>query len=816
MSSPFATFRKNRRFWMALLTLLAVISFVVLPTIDQARQALQRDNSAAAVYVRWNGGRLTVGELQNAMSQRRQLMDFLEALAEKVIEKGGEPAVPFFSRAADGKITSLGIDTNVSPERIAFTRIIASKASQMGIEFDDLSADEYLKAYIDGQITDAEFNEILKSSTNGLTIFNIRELLKQELAFVVAQSVAVEGVNAMPPGKTWMDFLKLTQTVKVEAYPVEVNSFMDKVTGQPSESEIQALYDQGHQRPFDPNSFQPGFLRPEQANIEYIEFRFKDFVDREKAKLTEEEIRAEYDRMVSLGQLRVPENQPPKDPSDEQAAQPTADAPATDPAAPAESAPAAPSDPNEQSAATPASDTSDAQAPLNPQADAPASTDETPTEPSAPEAPQPAGDPQGAKLRKSAVRLVSLSQEESTPATDASASPEQPPASTSNSSDQPLAESPASVSTDQAPAAAPSTAEGEVPQATASTATVADSSPESDAEQGIATAEPTQPAMRTQTFEEAKDEVATSLARTKSSPIFEALDAQLKQLMRDFNLKYRQYVTLRNNSNGANVDLAMPSKPDLRKFAEDNQLKYGETGLSDRNQLAATPLGSSSLFREGRSLGNVANVIPSVSIELFEPMDSVYFSPEGSEYIQFCFWKIDSRPQSIPSLEEARGDVIAAWQRGKAQVLAETAAQEMSRKVGDPDDPWKSALAGMSRSLVITTDHFPWLTRMGNNIVPSTIPNLDRTGYEFMQRVFTTEVGRTGVAANNPKSIYYVYRVVERAPDMAELRQRFESDPTKQGAAMIANMELSNWGQTWLSRIITELDVQFSNDVSAL
>jgi hypothetical protein len=101
---------------------------------------------------------------------------------------------------------------------------------------------------------------------------------------------------------------------------------------------------------------------------------------------------------------------------------------------------------------------------------------------------------------------------------------------------------------------------------------------------------------------------------------------------------------------------------------------------------------------------------------------------------------------------------------------------------------------------------------MGNGIVPTTVASLDQVGNEFMQKVFATEVGKIDVAPNNAKSVYYVFRVMEKSPDTAELQNRFQADPTKQGPTSIANMEQSDAGRIWISQVIKDLNVKFSNN----
>lgn len=835
MSSPFATFRKNRQYWMAALTLLALISFVVLPAIDTARQAFQGGGAQNVEFVSWDGGRMSQGEVEQAMAKRRQLLNLLTSLSQKVIEKGGEPAVPGFSRMPNGQVRSLGIDQEVSPERVCLNRILMTKANQMGIEFDDQAADEYLKSFMDQRITDQEFKDILATNSTGLTVFDVRELLKQELTATVAESLASGGMGAVSPGKTWQDFLKLTQTVKVEAYPIYVDSYTDKVTDKPTEAEIQAIYEEGKQNVAHPSSPNPGFLRLEQANLEYVESRFQDWVDREKQNLTEEEIRTEYDRLVSLGQLKVPIS--PEVPADTAGAAPSAEGAAAATETPANSTSddaatsssntsedntsgdTAPSSEADSAGDTPAA--GDDASSTQPAEGAQPTTQGSPSEQSpsteAPpvEAPSaPATDVQGHLNpsnveQESRIRLVAYAQE--------SANTES--ATTSETAAEALVQdaAPAQEIEQEATAqvAAPAAETTTAPPSSQDSA-AAENPAAQDSEVAVAepaaTDKPAEPPMRTKTFEEAREEVALQLARTKAIPRSDGVLTELSQMMKDYYLKFRQYQAYQNAGDSLKDKVTMPVRPDIKKFAADNQLKYGETGLVDRLRLANERLGSSNLFMDGRSVGNVASIVTTQQIDLFSPLQSGFFATEASEFYQFSFWKSDARAAYTPDLSEVREEVGAAWVRSRARSLAEAAAVELSKKIGSGEDPWQAVGDEAARALVTSTEPFTWLTRMGNGIVPTTVANLDQVGDEFMQQVFATEVGKIAVAPNSPKSVYYVFRVMEKSPDTAELRKRFEADPTKQGPTSIANMEQSDAGRIWISQVIKDLNVKFSNN----
>jgi hypothetical protein len=804
---------------MAALVLLAILAFVVAPAIDTASQAFRGAGVDNTVFVSWDGGRLTRNEVEMAMQKKNQLLIFLRALAKKVIEYGGEPAVPGFNRSPSGEILSVGIDETLSAERVCLGRILSTQAYRMGIQFDENAADAFLLSFCDSKIADSEFYEILKTNTNGLTIYDIREIIKQELAFLVADNLAGGTIMARPPAKTWNDFLKLTQTAKVEAYPVYVHEFVGKVEGQPDEAQIQSLFEEGKNRLPNQYSEAAGFLRPARAKAEYVESRFQDWIDKEKPKITEAEIQAEYDRLVGLGLLQVPVVDPPSttdvspDAVSPDAVVPDAGSPdagepedaATEAAAPETAAPetAAPEAAAPETAApesTSSEQPEDAAVEPNPETD---SGDES----------------QSSLLSDGRTQLVAWYQEEdaaSEAANGASEDAVEPPATEPPTSEPPASEPPASEPTAEPaaeePAATEPAAEG-APQAAAEATEV---------DEELATAEPTdpsesaatQPNMRTKSLEEAREEILTDLAKIKARPVATEVLTKVQQMMREYYLAYRQYQAYKNA--GAD-DAQAPIRPDLKKYAEENGLVHGETELADSTQLSATSLGTSGVFMDGRRVGFASEVLTSPQLESFFPLMSGLTGITPNDFKEYYFWKVDSRPTTEPQLAEVRDEVIAAWKKQQARTLAEQAAKELSTKVVSGDDPWSGALNETLRSLVITTDPFPWLSRMGmgmgmgGGIAPTFVPKLEGVGEEFMKQVFGTEVGKVGVAPNQAKSVYYVFRVTEKLPSLEELQTRFEGDQLKQGPTAVAQMEQSMSGDIWLNRVFTDLNVKFEN-----
>ncbi len=784
MSNPFATFRKNQNYWMAALVLLAILAFVVAPAIQQVQEALRGGGAGSAVVVRWNGGKMTVADLQNNMQKHGALVRFLNSLAREVISAGGQPKVPgFFYDAQSKQIYGLGISDDSSEESICRTRILADKAKRLGVEFSDDAIDEFILAYCDGRIPTKRLAAILQEASDGrLSNFDVRELLKQELAAMVVRRTASTGFYASVPGETFQDFMKLNRTAKVEAFPVFVADHVSKVNGMPTETEIKAIYDLGSGMIANPNSPDPGFVQPYQANIEYVESNFNAFVNREKEKITEEQIRAEYDRLVGLEQLQVPVEPPTTNESTPQA--PPADGaelPAVEP--PSGEAAASSSEPSiaTPTPEAPSSENTPAPASGLPATDGPA-LESTPTE--LPIAPEPAAANPGTKdqssLAISKVRFVSTQQD----GDDLPPTVVQPPQPTD-------ATATAASATDQT--ASPSEA-------------------------------PAAPAMRTKTFEEAREQIADSLARAAAIPKLDEVLTNLREkVMLPYFGAYRQYAAFRDAElEGKKVD--EPQRPNFKKQVEDAGLTYGQTGITDGFKLVQTQFGTSSIQGDELGLtGTVANMAMTPQLPLFQPMQSSYFDAavfqtgRTPDFFQYLFWKTEERPMTVPELADVRGEVVDFWKRTQARQLAEATASAMAKKVNTASEaPWKDALSTAEQSLVIETDPFTWISRMGDYNITTNVNKLDAVGGEFMQGVFSANSGQCIVVPNQNKSVYYVVRIVNFSPEKEELQQRFSADPDKRGALEIAQEESNQRIQDWYENLYNELGVQFEIPLNQL
>ncbi len=97
-NSPFEKFRQNQKIWMAILAIVAMISFVVLPALMKSESGpTGGDNQMNQVVVTTKYGPLTEGELRREMNDRlltgRFLANIEQAKLTKVITEIKDPTI---------------------------------------------------------------------------------------------------------------------------------------------------------------------------------------------------------------------------------------------------------------------------------------------------------------------------------------------------------------------------------------------------------------------------------------------------------------------------------------------------------------------------------------------------------------------------------------------------------------------------------------------------------------------------------------------------------------------------------------------------
>ena len=318
-------------------------------------------------------------------------------------------------------------------------------------------------------------------------------------------------------------------------------------------------------------------------------------------------------------------------------------------------------------------------------------------------------------------------------------------------------------------------------------------------------APPAAPAEEIIPFEEVKDEIARSMVVPLARQKMEEAYTKLQRAMTQYFTEYGAYdVALKMDPKIAKK----PTRPDIKKLAEEVGLPYRQTGMVTIVDLFDTPLGRSGTL-SGESF---AQRVFSNDLQLFQPYRTMNFTDLSKGLSEFLVWKIEAKEPYTPALADVREEVVKAWKKQKAEKLAEAAALEISKKLqaASGEDAWKSVLKEEQLSLVFKPTLFTWMSGASQfNPFVSDVEGVDTAGPEFMQKIFATAAGQAGVAANQPRNVFYAYRVLEFLPESTELEKRFAADTIQGGPRTLAFSEAQEMFAAWYGEVEKELEVKW-------
>lgn len=769
-SSPFEIFRRNLKPLMVLLTLLALFAFVVLPALDTYLRRGGGSNSDPVV-AEYDGVTLTQSRVARTTQQHRAVVGFLSDLGQETIRRGGVPQVPGFQYDQEsGQIQSIGIDANPSNEATINTMRFYSEAKKAGFDLDDTMVRTWLSRYTDGLLSDNEISSMLMQFTrNQMGPIQLHEHLRMHLLADLYQRSAMVGLmNGRLPVSTplaqWRNFLKTNQSATVNAYGVLVEEYIDQTNETPSASQITEVYEAGKDLLAYPNDQdpEPKFRRPDSAKIEYLVADLNEFVEREKSKLSEEQIRAEYERRLAGGDFQLPVEEA-EEAADELEAMETEAAAEENAETAEEEAPAAETE--EPAAEEMTEETAEAETETEPASEetSETSTEETPAE--------------------------EASTEETS--TEETASEE--------SSEEPAAEDSSMIRSHDEAVQLVALQEDDAADDEAADTEETNTEADDEMELGDGLDLGDEPAeTKPQPFEDVRDQIATEMVAETARQKLDQTITEVYGLMRDYFSEMAVHEG--NVAVGVSDESDAPKRPDLEAIAAEKGLGYGTTGLVNRVSIGDDPIGESyglgqSLQRRGAPY--YAMMFGAAMQDGSSIPSQPEFSPQRSVDLEnaksYVSWKTEDIEAYTPELDEVRDEVIMAIRTQEARDLAQKAAEGIAEAVGQGKKLADAIPEGKEANWHTDLGPFTWLnmvgmmqTSMGN------VPELNAVGNEFMQAVFSTEAGNVKVAPNSPKSVYYVVQPIEFQPDVEQLREQFSQPQQRFMAQLIGDDGATN------------------------
>ena len=778
MSSPLSFFRRNQKILLAVFGVLIMLTFVVGDYLVQYGSP-GGASVADEMVVRWKHGRIDERELWAIRDTHNLTVRFLDLLVQKTIEAKGQPR-GLGVVVMDGRVFDPGIPRSYAEEDLVQTVILARKAQDLGVRISDAALDDFLDTLTDNVVPRNQFGALLQEATQGrLDRSQLFDQLRMELAAQHMRVMAGSGLFAMSPSLAWDSFNRLNRRVQAELLPLPVADFESRVTGQPSEAQIVALYEEGKDRFPSPDSPEPGFKRRRKIAFQYLKADFDKFLQQEMAAVTQEQIEEYYENNKS--DFKVPDQVPDEEPESADAMPddaPPAEAPPT--GAPAkDSEPAEPMDATEQPAVE--------QPPAEPQETgpslAPPATNPTPA---------PAAPPEGES--KQSRRGVPQGHEQTFFVSYALATEEAAEAEP-DAAPSPNAEPAAAATEDGAPAAA---------------------------EQGVADArsedaspEAAEPPAQYRPLSEVEDEIRRNLAR---APAQDNVTAALKAAWAEIDKYFRVHTSWQAKVK-ANLETDEPPPLALDELARQHGLVAGETPPVDELEIADYELGQAFRFSFARNQFRRES-FAEIAYQDRQPLYKADQIRSFEAGVEFLYWKTKEEEAFVPELADIRNEVIDAWRRGEAFRIAKAEAEKKAESLAG-DKPLTESLAEAEAQTVLEPPEFTWLTRgslpMGSGApMLNAVEGVEFPSHEFMRAVFALKPGEVGVAANAPHTVVYVVRIVAESPDEETRRQRFVDGGLTGEMNFLARVELQTFFNQWYRDVEQEMQVQWNRPPQAM
>src|SRR3954470_2668403 len=321
MSSRYMNYlRKNAKTVLVFMGIVCMITFVVGTALMDLAASARRNADAGErnpIVVTWTKGKVRIGEIEVLRRKHQLAWEFLLTVLSTAVERGGRPIINGHPFSMNQQYIDVGIPLDNSEETAMQTMVLAEEARRLGIVVDQPAVKEFLRQISSPELRDGDWveiaNNIIERSSANLSVDQLFEHLGYELKAQHVRNLAMAGLYAqgvgpiVPPGEAFDLFNRINRRFSIDAFPLNVQSFIKDVKGEPSTAEIQKLFEEGKFRDPNPNVNEPGFHKPHRLAFTYLKVSFTPFLDEAKKQITEEQIEEAYKKDIEQGLHKVQE-----------------------------------------------------------------------------------------------------------------------------------------------------------------------------------------------------------------------------------------------------------------------------------------------------------------------------------------------------------------------------------------------------------------------------------------------------------------------------------------------------------------------------
>ena len=712
----------------------------VVSMIDPSKH--RGDPDGEKVVVEWKGGEYTRNELQALLRLHFQTLQFLYTIDGI---KAKEQGINFTRNVRMIE----PIQTNVSPEstdiQLVSRLLLAEKAKELGIEIGDSEVDAYIQSLSLDPMTETDMRYTNDEVNKGdVSLLAIKRHLKTELLSQRMEQFLGLSLYPTPnPTEALFGFIKMNREIECQVVGFPVKDYLAKVTNSPTTDELKELFSEGETDYPDPLNAKPGFKKPRAVKVGYFVADFKTFLANEKAKVTDEELQAEYEKWVKDKNPKVIEkieDEKPKAGDGELKL---------------------PGEKDENKKSDESKSNSDAPKPGEGKSEGKKANEKS-------DAPKPKSEDKKSEDKKkeqasnsirSSEILTSL-QEQDGKQENESSKKEDGKKQDSNTKDE-------SKKQDSSEKKAESNSKSDGKQKAGKQETgKQETGKTGDSKKQEQPVEKT----RIKKLAEVADDIKASL---KSADAQTALKNALKSAEDELLVYLQEYEIWKRSDEDSGEE--EPTPINFKALANKLGLEYRETKdfVTDASILESE-IGKIESMRFVRGPNN--QIRPNFQklgstifqnyhdLRLFDAKKADDFRTQK----QYLYWVNEKRDPAILEFDEAKPMIEKFWKYQEARKLAKAAAEKFAKIVETRKVPMESVDGEKTRK----TGAFKWLQMDPNGqVVIGTPKDVEKPGEKFMETAFSLDELDTGVAPNNTNEYYYAIQLIKKVPTTDDLTQ---------------------------------------------
>ena len=281
--NPFKWFRKHQTKALAALGVLAMLSFIVVPSLMQlipsGGSQANKDIARCREF-----GPVTEYSLHVLRENRRSLASFYNVLHGNLVGATGENRQMLYP--LESVINQLSMRSG--PEELVNDWLIARYGQKLGITIGKQTIADFLRQVTAHLISDAALSATMRSV--GINAAVLQALISEQMIVDQVRTMFEVSQMSVTPLTRWNWFQRMNRKITAEVAAVPVDLFVTKVAD-PATRELQKFFEENKSRIFDPSEPESGFMIPNRVAFQYVKA-----VPSEKtlASISQEEIEKFY------------------------------------------------------------------------------------------------------------------------------------------------------------------------------------------------------------------------------------------------------------------------------------------------------------------------------------------------------------------------------------------------------------------------------------------------------------------------------------------------------------------------------------------